>query len=212
MGKLLQRLTGQPIRTWAPGGAACLATLLLASAYWNVADLLVLQDHPLPMLIFLPAVWVLLILTVTLLIPYGRRSRTTTARVVGATGMVVLCGGCLGLAIPGFFTVPSGRHQERVDRMSSADGRYQVKVFRWQAILGEDGWDVVIQRRGKVRGVEAYAGCLFSKVSGDYSAVLSVEAGSVRIATDEGPIAIAFDPDTMRVTQPIPEGLCAGYQ
>jgi hypothetical protein len=49
-------------------------------------------------------------------------------------------------------------------------------------------------------------------VSGDYSAVLSVEAGSVRIATDEGPIAIAFDPDTMRVTQPIPEGLCAGYQ
>jgi hypothetical protein len=85
-------------------------------------------------------------------------------------------------------------------------------VFRWQAILGEDGWDVVIQRRGNVRGVEAYAGCLFSKVSGDYSAVLSVEAGSVRIATDEGPIAIAFDPDTMRVTQPIPEGLCAGYQ
>ncbi|MEV6599270.1 hypothetical protein AB0M36_20815 [Actinoplanes sp. NPDC051346] len=201
----------RPTRTWAPASAALSSALLLALAYWNVADLVVLQDHPLPTLIFLPAMWVMLAVAVTLRIPSDRRSRRTTTRVFGATGLVMLCSGCLGSAVAFFDVGPSGRHADQIDHMSSADGRYQVKVFHWQAMLGEDGWDVVIQRRDGLRGVEAYAGCLYSEASGNYSGVQSVEAGAVRIATDEGPISIVFDPKTMHVTQRIPVDLCPGY-
>jgi hypothetical protein len=91
------------------------------------------------------------------------------------------------------------------------DGRYQVEVFSWQAVLGEPGWDVVVYRRDGLRGSEAYAGCLFSEAPANYRAVQSIEAGSVRIATEEGSIVIAFDPNTMRIVQRIPVDLCRGY-
>ncbi|MET8150146.1 hypothetical protein ACIBSW_08500 [Actinoplanes sp. NPDC049668] len=183
--------------------------VVLLSVRWNTAHLVVLQDHPLPSLIFWPAVWVLLGSAVTLLIPSSRRNLAAAALAFGAAGFAVLCGGVVAL-IFGIFhdSSPSG---ELVDHASSADGRYEVRVLHWQSVLGEDGWDVAIQRRDGLRFVEANAGCLFSEESGDYHSIESVEAGSVRIITDEGPISIAFNPTTMQITKRIPADLCQGY-
>jgi hypothetical protein len=205
---LLRRLTRPPIRTWAAAGAALVSAYMLALVYWNLPDLVVLQDHPLPPLVFWPAVWLLLAVAVTLLIPSGRRGRLATALAFGATGLVVLvCGGGFGLALS--YTAdggPFGRG-DPIDRLSSADGQYEVQIFQWQTVIGEIGWDIVIQRRD---GVEADAGCLWSEGSADYQEILAVEAGFVRIATDEGSVFIAFDPNTMQVTRGVHE--CGGYE
>jgi hypothetical protein len=45
----------------------------------------------------------------------------------------------------------------------------------------------------------------------DYTGIQSVGAGSGRIATEDRRVDVAFEPDTMRVTQRIPEDLCRGY-
>ena len=211
--KLLRRLPRQPTRAGALAGGAFVLALVLASAYWNVADLVVLRDHSLPALVFWPAVWVLLAVAMTLLIPSSRRGSATTALVFGATGLVLVCGAGLGFAVAFLGGGgPLDTRGELVDSVSSADGRYQVQVFNWQAVLGEDGWDVVVQRRDGLRYLEAYAGCLFSEGSARYERIQAVDAGSVLIATDEGPISIAFDPKTMLVTKRIPVDLCQGYE
>lgn len=202
-------------RTWAPvrAGVAFLAAVLVALAYGNMADFVVLHDHPLPTLVFGPALWVLLAMAVTMLIPSDLRSRSAVVWAFGGTGLAVLLVGCVGLtaSLFGLGFGSSGRHGNRIDLVSSADGRYQVEVFSWQAVLGEPGWDVVIYRRDGLRGTEAYAGCLFSEAAANFQAIQSVEAGSVRIATEEGSIAIRFDPNTMQITQGIPVDLCRGY-
>jgi hypothetical protein len=41
----------------------------------------------------------------------------------------------------------------------------------------------------------------------DYTGIQSVGAGSGRIATEDRRVDVAFEPDTMRVTQRIPEDL-----
>lgn len=203
-----------PPRTWAPvrAGVALLTAVLLALAYGNVADLVILHDHPLPTLVFVPALWMLLAVAVTMVIPSDLRSRSAVAWAFGGTGFAVLLVGCVGLgaSLVGL-GVGSGRHGTRIDLVSSADGRYQVEVFSWQAVLGEPGWDVVIYRRDGLRGTEVYAGCLFSEASANYQAIQSVEAGSVHVATEEDSIAIVFDPNTMHIIQRIPVDLCEGY-
>jgi hypothetical protein len=214
MRKMLRRLTLRPVRTWAPAGIAFGLALLLALVYWNVADLVVLREHPLSALIFWPAAWVLLAAAVTLLIPAGRRSGPAVGLVFGVTGLVVVCGSDRDFGLASSFVGGGSANAdgELVDSVSSADGRYQVQVFNWKAVLGEDGWDVVIQRRDGLRGGEAYAGCLFSEGAARYERIQAVEAGTVRIATDRGPISITFDPKTLRVTRPIPVDLCLGYE
>jgi hypothetical protein len=214
MREIQQNMAPSPPRTWAPvpTGVAFLSAVLLVLAYWNVAGLVVLHDHPLPALIFWPAVWVLLAVAVTMLIPSDLRTGPAIAWACGGTGLFVLFAGCAGLVASIAGVGPSGRHGDRVAVVSSADGRYQVEVFEWQAVLGEPGWDVVIYRRDGLRGTEAYAGCLFSEASAWYDTIQSVQAGSVRIATDAGPVFVAFDPTTMQVTQPIPVDLCGGYE
>jgi hypothetical protein len=205
---LLRRLTRPPIRTRVAAGAAVLSAYVLALGYWNVPDLVVLQKHPLPSLVFWPAVWLLLAVAVTLLIPSGRRGRLATALAFGATGLVVLvCGGGFGLALSCTADGGPARRGEPTDRLSSADGRYEVRIFQWQTVIGELGWDIVIQRRD---GVEADAGCLFGDGAADYQEILAVEAGFVRIATDEGSVFLAFDPNTMQVTRGVHE--CGGYE
>jgi hypothetical protein len=210
MREIQQNMAPAPPRTWAPvrAGVAFLSALLLVLVYWNVADLVVLHDRPLPPLAFWPAVWALLALAVTMLIPSDLRTVAATAWAFGGTGLVVFLAGCVALAASFLSVGPRG---DRVGLLSSADGRYQVEVLKWEAILGEPGWDVVIYRRDGLRGTQAYAGCLFSEASANYHAIQSVEAGSVRIATEEGLISIAFNPETMQVTQRIPVDLCAGY-
>lgn len=209
----LRRLRLRPVRTWVPAGIAFGLALLLASAYWNVPHLVVLRDHPLSAVIFWPAAWVLLAAAVTLLLPAGRRSGPAVGLVFGVTGLVVICGSDRDLGLASSFVGGGSANAsgELVDSVSSADGRYQVQVFHWQAVLGEDGWDFVVQRRDGLRGGEAYAGCLFSEGSARYQRIEVVEAGTVRIATDEGPVSLAFDPKTMHVTRPIPADLCLGY-
>jgi hypothetical protein len=103
---------------------------------------------------------------------------------------------------------PDGRGR-LIDSAFSADGRYEVRVFNWHAMLGEDGWDFVIRRRD---GAGAYVGCMYSEFGAYYEAVRSVDAGSVRITVYEGTVSFAFDPETMRVTRPIPADLCAGHE
>jgi hypothetical protein len=202
-------LTKRRARTLA--GVALSAALVLALVYVNVADLLWLQDHPLPTLIFWPVVWVLLTAAVVLLIPPDRRTRPVTALVFGAVGLLLLGVGGYRAVRSALPVDDSADRGELVDHASSADGRYEIRVFHWQAVLGEDGWDFVVQRRDRLRGVSAYAGCLFGEESGDYTGIQSVGAGSVRIATEDRLVDVAFEPDTMRVTQRIPEDLCRGY-
>jgi hypothetical protein len=119
----------------------------------------------------------------------------------------VFIGGIV-LAVGMLSDASSGRG-ELVGTAVSADGRYQVRILHWQAVLGEDGWDVVVQRRDGLRTTDGYAGCLFEEST--YQGIQSVEAGSVRIATAQGPISITFDPATMVVTEGIPADLCQGY-
>ncbi|MFI7599323.1 hypothetical protein [Actinoplanes sp. NPDC049681] len=213
MREIEQNMAPSPPRKWAPvrASVALLSAALLVSVYWNAADLVVLHDHPLPASIFWPTLWVLLAVSVTMLIPSDLRGRSAIAWAVGGTGLAVLLTGCAGLAASLFGAGPPGRHSEPVNVLSSADGRYQVEVFSWQAVLGEPGWDIVIYRRDGLRGTEAYAGCLFSEASASYHAIQSVEAGSMRIATEAGSISVAFDPKTMQVTRRIPVDLCGGY-
>jgi MFS family permease len=190
--------------------AALSSVLLLSWAHWNFTHLVVLQEHPLPSLIFWPAIWVLLGSAVTLLIPSHHRGRATTVLVFGATGLAVLFAG--GVALVAGIIIGSSSRGDLVDRASSADGRYEVRVLHWHAVLGEDGWDIVIRRTDGVRFVDAFAGCLFSETGGGYDSIRSVEPGSVRITTAEGPIAITFDPATMHVTRRVPSDLCGGYE
>jgi hypothetical protein len=212
MREIQQNMAPLPPRTWAPAraGVAFLSAVLLVSAYWNAAGLVVLHDHPLPTLIFLPAMWVLLALAVTMLIPSDLRDGPAIAWAFGGTGLFVLLAGGVGLVAAILGAGPSGRHGDRVGVLPSADGRYQAEVYQWQGVLGEPGWDVFIYRRDGLRGTEAYAGCLYSEASATYTAIQSIQAGSVRIATETGPVSIAFHPETMRVTQPIPADLCQG--
>ncbi|MET0419848.1 MAG: hypothetical protein ABW022_27845 [Actinoplanes sp.] len=213
MRQIEQNMVRSSTWTWAPvpAGVAFVSAVLLVLVHWNVADLAFLNDHPLPALIFWPALWVLLAVTVSMLIPSDLRSAAATAWVFGGTGLVVLLAGCVGLAVATLGGGSPGRG-ERVDHMSSADGRYRVEVFYWEAMLGEPGWDVIISRRDGLRNTEAFAGCLYSESAATYKAVQSVEAGSARIVTEEGLISIAFDPNTMRATERIPAELCAGYE
>jgi hypothetical protein len=136
-------------------------------------------------------VWVLLATAVMLLVPPRRRSRPITALVFGVTGLLLLCFGGYRFVLNYLRFDDSPDRGELVEHVSSPDGRFEVRVFHWQAVLGEDGWDFVVQRRDAVRGVHAYAGCVFRK---DYGEIKSVEAGSVHIDFDGDPIDIAFDP------------------
>jgi hypothetical protein len=179
--------------------------ILLSLAWWNVGNLIFLEDHPLRLAVCWPAVCVLLGSAAVLLVPPGHRRRATVP--VAVVTLVVFCAGGVGLAAASFFVWRGGN---LVDRAYSADGRYEVRVLHWTAMLGEDGWDVVVQRRDGLRFVAAYAGCLFSDVAG-YNEIQSVEAGRVRIATDEGVVNVWFDSETMHLTERIPADLCAGY-
>jgi hypothetical protein len=206
---LLRDITGRLTRAQALAGVALVSVAVLASVYWNVASLIVLQDHPLPWLVFWPSIWLLLGTAVTLLTPSGQRSRTAAAVSFAATAMVVLFSAGIVLAV-GVLSDSSGSG-ELVDSANSVDGRYQVRVLHWQAMLGEDGWNVVVQRRDGLRTKDGYAGCLFAENSGAFEQIQSVEAGSVQIATEQGPISITFDPESMVVTKRIPMELCQGY-
>ena len=186
------------------GAAASMAVLMMLMS-WNVANLIFLQDHPLPLVICWPVVCVLLGSAALLLVPPGRRRRATVLVVV--VTVVVFCAGGVGFPVASMFF---GRSGDLVDRAFTDDGRYEVRILHWTAVLGEDGWDVVVERRDGPRFMAAYAGCLFSEVAG-YNEIQSVEAGRARIATDEDVIEIRFNPETMRLTEPIPADLCAGY-
>ncbi|MGK5682534.1 hypothetical protein [Actinoplanes sp. URMC 104] len=207
---LLRDAAGRLTRTQALAGVALVSVGVLVSAYWNVARLAILRDHPVPGWVFWPATWLLLGTAVTLLMPAERRTRTVTALTFGVTAVVVAFAAGIAL-VAGVLSDSSSRRGELVDTAVSADGRYQVRIRHWQAMLGEDGWDVVVQRRDGPGTTERFAGCLFAESSGDYERVRSVEPGTVRIATERGPISIAFDPATMAVTKRIPADLCAGY-
>jgi len=185
-------------------GAVAIAVLSVLTS-WNVANLIFLQDHPLSLRICWPLVCVLLGSAVLLLIPRGRRKRASVLVTIGT--VAVFGAGVVGIPFAFLFF---GRGGDLVDRAISDDGRYEVRVLHWSAMLGEDGWDVVVQRRDGLRFVDTFAGCLFSDMA-SYDEIQSVEAGRARIVTDAGEIEIRFNPDTMRLAERIPADLCAGY-
>ncbi|MBU2663986.1 hypothetical protein KOI35_10845 [Actinoplanes bogorensis] len=205
---MFQHLARRP--AWTAAAVALLSAVALATAYWNVFHLVVLRDHPLPLVVFWPALWLLLAAAVALMIPSWRRTRPVVAAVFGGTGVVVVCGGTFRLVLAILFSSSAG-HGELVDQATSADGRYEVRVLHWQAALGEDGWDVVIHRQDGVGYVETYGGCIYSESAGNYTGIESIEPGAVRLTTDDGPVSLLFDPETMKVTRRIPTELCAGY-
>jgi len=185
-------------------GAVALAVLIVLT-YWNVANLIFLQDHALSLRNCWPAVCALLGLAVLLLVPRGRRKRVSALVAIGT--VVVFGAGVVGIPFAFLFY---GRGGEVIDRAISDDGRYEVRILHWTAMLGEDGWDVRVQRRDGPRFVDAYAGCLFSDLA-SYNGIQSVEAGQARIATDVGVVDIRFNPETMQVAERVPADFCAGY-
>ncbi len=157
MREIRQNMAPALPRTWAPvsTGIAFLSAVLLVLAYGNAGDFVILHDHPLPALIFWPGLWALLAVAVTMLIPSDLRSGPAIAWAFRGTGLFVLLAGCAALVASVVGVGPSGGHGDRVALVASADGRYQVEVYEWQAVLGEPGWDVVIYRRDGLRGTEA---------------------------------------------------------
>ncbi|SNY49869.1 hypothetical protein [Paractinoplanes atraurantiacus] len=138
-----------------------------------------------------------------------RRPWPLAARVAvgGVAAVVALVGLRLAVEDTADFSAP--RKGELVGEASSADGRFEVRVLHWRAVLGEDGWDVVVRNSN---GREAYAGCLYSENDGTYTGIEAVGDGTVRLATEEGPVTVGFDPATMRITSRIPVALCATYE
>ena len=187
-------------------GVLVVMAFLVLLAGWNVASLIILQDHSPPLVICWAVACLLWVSAALLLIAPERRRRMTAPFALAA--VVIFCAGGAGLVVVSALGVRRG---ELVDRAVSADGRYEVRISHWTAVLGEDGWDVAVQRRDGLRFVEAAAGCLYSEVAA-YDKIQSVEPGRVRIGTDEGVIDIGFDPATMRLTERIPAALCAGYE
>lgn len=154
-------------------------------------------------------VWVLVAAAGTLLVPPDRRDRSATVRVAGGTGLAVLFVAALTFAV-GVLAGRSALRGAPVDSLASADGRYEVRVRNWQSVIGEDGWDVYVERRDGEHTTRLFVGCLFSENS-SFEGIRPVEAGEVRISTDVGPVSATFDPAAMVVTRRIPAELCQGY-
>lgn len=66
-----------------------------------------------------------------------------------------------------------------VDRHTTADGRYQVRVVKSTAVITTE-WDVIIQRRSAGRFQQVDADCLYSETAED-DGFQSIEPGRVRI-------------------------------
>ncbi|MEV8510107.1 hypothetical protein AB0368_35490 [Actinoplanes sp. NPDC051475] len=202
--RLVSHVTGLvPRRRMVAVGVAGVVAVALLTVSRNPWNLIFLQDHPLPLAVSWLMVCVLLAVAVWLLIPTEHRP-LIWAFVAVAT-VAVLCAGVAGAALGSFLF----EKEELVNRAVSADGRYEVRVLYWVAVI-DDAWDIVVQRRDGARFVAAYAGCLYSEAA-RYERIQSVESGRARIVTDEGVVEVQFDPDTMRITKRIPAELCPGY-
>lgn len=129
----------------------------------------------------------------------GRRTVNVVALALAAAGVLVLVAET---------NEPSPRG-DLVDSVSSDDGRYEAQIWHWQAVLGEDGWDLVLHPRD---GSNVYAGCLYSESGAHYIGIESAGAGTVRLTTEEGPVAAAFAPTSFEITARLPRALCAGYE
>jgi hypothetical protein len=123
-----------------------------------------------------------------------------------AAAMVLFCGGALALESPDAFV---RRGHDLAGDVYTADGRYELRIFRWDSGIGPYEWDVLVERRGTIRFVAVDAGCL-STMATSYRGVASFEPGHAQLLTDSGVFDISFDTKTMHVTHPLPAELCPG--
>jgi hypothetical protein len=181
---------------WGTGAAFLLA-------HWNTWSLAVLHDHrhPLP---YLALLCVLTGIGVWVLLPPGQRlgGAGWTAGIVVVALAGALC--VVTIARPVLYTFAGS--PEEIERRTIADGRYRLMVIK-SLVMIDPEWDFVVERRvgGYVR--EQWMGCIYFE-AGEYRRLLSFEPGRIRIETSEGPVEIRFNPQNLRVTMPLPKGLC----
>jgi hypothetical protein len=177
------------------------AALVLART--NPMHLTFLQDHP-PSAneAFVPAT-LLMYLALTLLYWSDGRTRLATV-LVSVAVMVFFCGGGLTLENPDAFV---RRGHDIAGDVYTADGRYELRVFRWGSGAGPFEWEVLVERRGTVRFVAVDAGCLDATVT-TYRGIESFEPGRARLLAGSGVVDVRFDAKTMHVTAPVPAELC----
>jgi hypothetical protein len=99
-----------------------------------------------------------------------------------------------------------------IEQRSTADGRYDVQVIE-EAVLVDSSWTFVIRRHAHGRLREVEAGCISSEAA-EFERVESIRPGRIIIRVSEyvpesskhqiRVVDVRFDPDSMRVTQPIP--------
>jgi hypothetical protein len=162
-----------------------------------------LQDHsPTVNESFVPAILLMYSALALLALADGRK-RLATA-LVSVAVMVLFCGGGLTLENPDAF-VRRGHHI--TGDVYTPDGRYELRVFQWNSGAGPYRWDVLVERRGRLRFVAVDAGCLSTTVT-TYRGVESFEPGHARLRTGSGVVDVRFDAQTMHITLPVPTELC----
>lgn len=169
----------------------------------NPMHLTFLQDHP-PSAneAFVPAA-LLMYLAVTLLYWSERRTKPVTAAMSVAV-LALFCGGSLALDNPDALV---RRGHDLAGDVYTADGHYELRVFRWDSGAGPFEWQILIERRGTVRFAAVDAGCLDATVT-TYRRIESFEPGRARLLTDNSVVDVRFDTKTMQVTAPVPTELC----
>ncbi|MDQ1659503.1 MAG: hypothetical protein QOD41_4586 [Cryptosporangiaceae bacterium] len=168
-------------------------------ARWNPWSLTVLHDHQDP-LAYLALVCAAAGLGAWLLLPPWHR--LTGAGWIVAASATTFAPAAAGLAVLFIFT--GAPHV--IEQRATADGHYRLVVTE-SLVAVDRQWDFVVERRvnGHIR--EQWLGCLYSELR-QYDRVLTVEPGRVRLKADDTVIDVRFDPANLRITQPIPAGLC----
>jgi hypothetical protein len=183
--------------------AALAAAIALVLARTNPMHLIFLQDHaPTINESFMPAILLVYAALALLALADGRK-RLVTA-LVSVAVIVLFCGGGLALETPDAH-VRRGHHI--AGDVYTPDGRYELRVFQWSSGAGPYEWDVLVERRGRLRFEAVDAGCLSTEVT-TYRGIESFEPGHAQLLTSNGVVDVRFDTQTMHITAAIPSELC----
>ena len=211
MHAIQQFATSHPQRARVLAGASMAGAIALLLARTNPMHLVFLQDHPPSATAALVPSSLLVVLGLTLLFPSGpaagpvaRRRSGPLAVLAWVAAVVLFGGGAVALENPDAMV---RRGHDLAGDVYTADGRYELRIFHWDYGAGRGEWDVLVERRGPIRFRAVEAGCLSAAVT-SYRGVESFEPGHARLTTDAGAIDVEFDPETMRVTVPVPARNC----
>ncbi|MEV6344316.1 hypothetical protein [Actinoplanes sp. NPDC051851] len=199
--RVRERAETRPRRVRVAAAAALTVAVVLVLARTNPMHLTFLQDHPLSGNWAFGTASLLMVLALEL---FSWTVGRLAAVLVSVVVIALICGGGFFLESPASFV---RRGHDLAGDAYTADGRYELRIYSWDYADGPSEWQVLVERRGTFRFVATDAGCLAASAT-TYQGIASFEPGRARLTTSDGTVDIRFDPDTMRVTTPIPAALC----